>query len=209
MDCLQENIRNLGCNVRQLDKKSEKALLLNLKHQLVEKQDENLGWRLTRIMLAECNSTYLALPLQGASRKNLEKCTKLLLEFLVNNDYIDEASKLYQDLIDLALLKKVSIGVHLDAEAEAARLGGLREKMESFSGQKINPGPKEEGENEAEAPQQEGVADSWLLVDEPAEESKVPEEERKLAAEDAEAPQAKRPAIESSYFMHVLKIEWI
>jgi len=77
MDCLQDNIKNLGCNIRQLDKKSEKALLANLKHQLIEKQDENLAWRLTRIMLAQCNSTYLNLPISGASRKNLDKFIKI------------------------------------------------------------------------------------------------------------------------------------
>lgn len=32
MECLEDNVKNLGAKIRSLDKKSEKSLLANLKH---------------------------------------------------------------------------------------------------------------------------------------------------------------------------------
>jgi len=188
MSCLQDNIKNLGCNIRQLDKKCEKALLANLKHQLIEQQDVNLAWRLARIMLAECNSTYLNLPIRGASGKNLDKLIKLQLEYLVNNDYIGEGSDLHQNLIDLALLKKVPIAGHLLENLDQdKRLPEVREKIEIFK------------QSEAQGPQEPGIGDSWMVVDDPAEESKAQNIDAKT--------QGKKALNDADYFMRILKLE--
>jgi len=53
-------------------------------------------------------------------------------------------------------------------------------------------------QSQPQAPQEPGVGESWTLVDEPAEESKAPEQ-------DDEA-QARPAASEADYFMGILKI---
>lgn len=89
--------------------------------------------------------------------------------------------------MDLALLKKVPIAQHfLEGVDQEQRLAEVRAKADAFR------------QSQSQAPQEPGVGESWLLVDEPAEESKAPEQ-------DDEA-QAKPAANEADYFMGILKI---
>ena len=46
-------------------------------------------------MINECNNTFFALPMdEKISKKNNEKFVKILLQFLVRNDYIEEDSEI-------------------------------------------------------------------------------------------------------------------
>ena len=99
MDCLTDNIKNLGAHVRsQLDKKSEKALIAKIKGEL--SSEEGLVPSLALQMMNECNNAYFGLP-------NKKPMVKVYLQFLVGTDYLEAESEISKVVNEMAVVYKV------------------------------------------------------------------------------------------------------
>ena len=97
MDCLTDNIKNLGAHVRsQLDKKSEKALITKIKGEL----GEGLINSVALTMMNECNNAYFGLPNKKAS-------LKVYLLFLTGTDYLEAESEISKVIHEMAVVYKV------------------------------------------------------------------------------------------------------
>ena len=97
MDCLTDNIKNLGAHVRsQLDKKSEKALITKIKGEL----GEGLINSVALTMINECNNAYFCLPNKKAS-------LKVYLLFLTGTDYLEAESEISKVFHEMAVVYKV------------------------------------------------------------------------------------------------------
>ena len=97
MDCLTDNIKNLGAHVRsQLDKKSEKALIAKIKGEL----GEGLVNSVALTMMNECNNAFFGLP-------NKKGSLKVYLLFLTGTDYLEAESEISKVFHEMAVVYKL------------------------------------------------------------------------------------------------------
>ena len=152
IEYLQDNIKNLGAHVHLLDKKSEKSLINSLKHELREKQDTTLAYKLAYIQLMECNNCFFNFKLEDATKKMAEKFAKHISEYLAKTDFIAADSPLHQNLQELAVIKKV---ITTTDEGEAAKLQTeIEHKIAVFSG----VAPTEASDTK------DALSESWCVV---------------------------------------------
>ena len=100
MDCLVDNVKNLSITLLLLEKKSEKALLTQLKSDLEACQKDSVLAKLSFIQFEVCNQLWLGLE----SPLEKDHCVGCLLKYLTNTDYV-EPGKLLNSLKELVVFR--------------------------------------------------------------------------------------------------------
>jgi hypothetical protein len=108
IECLTENVKNLSVTLLLLEKKSEKALLSQIKLDLEKSKNDSILSRLNFLLFETCNQVWVGLD------EPVEKdhCIGCVLKYLTNTDYI-EPGKLLDGLKELVAFRVAITDRHI------------------------------------------------------------------------------------------------